>query len=236
MAHVGGVLHSIHTLWPIVLTHAGDGSNRVFVATQHGVIHAFPNDQKATSTTIFLDIQDRVTCKDETNEEGFLGLAFHPRFQENGYFFVFYTSRAERLTNIVSRFRVRKDDPNRADSASEVKLLRYKKPYWNHDGGTIVFGPDGFLYVTHGDGGAADDPHENGQNLATLLGKVLRIDVDHRDHGKNYAVPNLGVLPPRDGQVDHRGYRLSQPSTARARRCISLRGLCERTILGPALR
>ena len=189
----------IHTLRPIVLTHAGDGSNRVFVATQHGVIHVFPNDQKATSTTIFLDIQDRVTYKDETNEEGFLGLAFHPRFKENGYFFVFYTSKAERLTNIVSRFQVRKDDPNRADPASEVEILRFKKPYWNHDGGTIVFGPDGFLYVTHGDGGAADDPHENGQNLATLLGKVLRIDVDHREDGKNYAIPKDNPFVDRAG-------------------------------------
>ncbi len=179
----------VHTLRPLVLTHAGDGSNRVFVATQHGVIHVFPNDQKAASTIVFLDIQDRVTYKDETNEEGFLGLAFHPRFKENGYFFVFYTSKAERLTNIVSRFQVRKDDPNRADPSSEVEILRFKKPYWNHDGGTLIFGPDGFLYVTHGDGGSADDPHENGQNLAALLGKVLRIDVDHREDGKNYAIP-----------------------------------------------
>ena len=189
----------VHTLRPIVLTHAGDGSNRVFVATQHGVIHAFPNDQKATSTTIFLDIQDRVIYKDETNEEGFLGLAFHPRFKENGYFFVFYTSKAERLTNIVSRFQIRKDDPNRADPASEVEVLRFKKPYWNHDGGTLVFGPDGFLYVTHGDGGAADDPHENGQNLAALLGKVLRIDVDHRENGKNYAIPKDNPFVDRGG-------------------------------------
>jgi glucose/arabinose dehydrogenase/sugar lactone lactonase YvrE len=189
----------IQTLRPIVLTHAGDGSNRVFVATQHGVIHTFPNEQKATSTTIFLDIQDRVTYKDETNEEGFLGLAFHPRFKANRSFFVFYTSKVERLTNIVSRFQVRKDDPNRADPTSEVEVLRYKKPYWNHDGGTIVFGPDGFLYVTHGDGGAADDPHENGQNLATLLGKVLRIDVDHRENGKNYAIPQDNPFVDRGG-------------------------------------
>jgi glucose/arabinose dehydrogenase/sugar lactone lactonase YvrE len=189
----------INTLRPIVLTHAADGSNRVFVATQHGVIHAFPNDQKATSTTIFLDIQDRVVYKDQTNEEGFLGLAFHPRFKENGYLFVFYTSKAEPLTNIVSRFQVRKDDPNQADPTSEVEILRYKKPYWNHDGGTIVFGPDGFLYVTHGDGGAADDPHENGQNLAALLGKVLRIDVDHREDGKNYAIPKDNPFVNRAG-------------------------------------
>ena len=106
-------------LRPIVLTHAGDGTNRVFVATQQGVIHVFPNDQKATETKVFLDIQDRVQYDDKTNEEGFLGLAFHPKYKENGEFFVFYTpNEGRRLTNVVSRFRVSKDDPNKADPAS----------------------------------------------------------------------------------------------------------------------
>ncbi len=102
---------------------------------------------------------------------------------------VFCTSKSERLTNIVSRFQVRKDDPNQADPGSEVEILRFKKPYWNHGGGTIIFGRDGFLYVTHGDGGSGNDSHENGQNLGTVLGKVLRIDVDHSEGGKNYAIP-----------------------------------------------
>jgi glucose/arabinose dehydrogenase len=184
---------------PILLTHAGDGSNRVFVPTQQGVIHAFPNDQKATKTNVFLDLRDRVKYDDRTNEEGFLGLAFHPKYKENGQFFVFYTTKAAKLTNIVSRFRVSKDDPNRADPASEEVLLRFEKPFWNHDGGTVCFGPDGYLYITHGDGGLANDPYDNAQNLNKLLGKILRIDVNHKENGKPYAVPKDNPFVGREG-------------------------------------
>jgi glucose/arabinose dehydrogenase len=176
-------------LRPIVLTHAGDGSNRVFVATQHGVVHSFANDPKAAETKVFLDIQDRVQYDDRTNEEGFLGLAFHPKFKETGELFVFYTPRKSKNTNVVSRFRVSKDDPNKADPASEEEVFRFAKPFWNHDGGTICFGPDGMLYITHGDGGAANDPFDNGQKMSSPLGKILRIDVNSKDAGKNYAVP-----------------------------------------------
>jgi glucose/arabinose dehydrogenase len=176
-------------LRPLLLTHAGDGSDRVFVATEHGVIHVFPNDQKATKTQLFLDLQDRVVYDDNQNEEGFLGLAFHPSYKRNGEFFAFYTTRKGRLTNIVSRFRVSREDPNRADPASEEVLLRIVKPFWNHNGGTLCFGPDGYLYIAVGDGGAANDPFDNGQNLKRLLGKVLRIDVDHKDAGLAYAIP-----------------------------------------------
>jgi glucose/arabinose dehydrogenase len=188
-------------LRPILLTHAGDGSNRVFVPTQHGVIHVFPNDQKAKETKVFLDIQDRVYYNDNQNEEGFLGLAFHPKFKENGEFFVFYTVKTPKLTNVVSRFRVKKDNPNEADPASEEELLRQTWPFWNHDGGTICFGPDGYLYITFGDGGDANDPSDNGQNLKVLFGKVLRIDVDHKDPGKKYAIPKDNPF------VDHKDAR-----------------------------
>ncbi len=176
-------------LRPMLLTHAGDGSNRVFVPLQEGVIHLFPNDDAAAKTNIFLDIRDRVRYSDKQNEEGLLGLAFHPKFKTNGEFFVFYTDVKAKMANVVSRFRVSKSDPNKADPASEEELIRFEKPYWNHDGGTLAFGPDGFLYVAHGDGGAGNDPHENGQNLKTLLGKVLRLDIDHQASGKKYAIP-----------------------------------------------
>lgn len=185
-----GASGKVVPLRPIVLTHAGDGSNRVFVATQHGVVHAFANDQKATETKVFLDIRDRVKYNDNTNEEGLLGLAFHPKFKETGEVFVFYTPKKENKVNVLSRFRLSKTDPTKLDPASEEQLLRYEnKLFWNHDGGTICFGPDGYLYVIHGDGGMGGDPQENGQNLNVLFGKILRLDVDRKDAGKNYAVP-----------------------------------------------
>jgi glucose/arabinose dehydrogenase len=186
-------------LRPLVLTHAGDGSNRVFVATEHGVIHTFPNNQKADKTDVFLDIQERVSYDDKQNEEGFLGLTFHPKFKENGEFFVFYTVKTPKLTNVLSRFKVSKDNPNKADPASEEELLRITKPFWNHDGGTICFGPDGFLYVAIGDGGAANDPFNHGQNLVVIFGKVLRIDVDHKAGDRKYAIPQDNPFVNKEG-------------------------------------
>jgi glucose/arabinose dehydrogenase len=174
---------------PIILTHADDKTNRIFVATQRGVLHVFPNDQQATQTKVFLNIQKKVVYIDKKNEEGLLGFAFHPNYKQNGQFFVYYTTTDAEHTSVVTRFRVSKDDPNRADPNSEVEIFRIKQPYWNHNGGTIAFGPDGYLYIALGDGGAGKDPHGNGQDLNTLLGTILRIDVDHNSHGKNYAIP-----------------------------------------------
>jgi glucose/arabinose dehydrogenase len=174
---------------PLLLTHAGDGSQRNFVAIQQGTIHVFPNDPNAEKTKIFLDINKKVFYSDLENEQGLLGLAFHPNYKKNGEFFVFYTLRKPKLTNVISRFRVSKEDPDRADPESEEEIFRVSHPFWNHDGGTICFGPDGCLYVVLGDGGAANDPFKNGQNLKTLLGKILRIDVDKREGGKKYGIP-----------------------------------------------
>jgi len=175
---------------PLLLTHAGDGSGRVFVCSQLGKIHVFDGaDENADKTQIFLDIEKRVVYKDNENEEGLLGLAFHPKYKENGQFFVYYTSTAAPHLSVISRFRVSKDDPNHADPKSEEEILRVKQPFWNHNGGTIVFGPDGYLYIALGDGGLANDPLKNGQKMTTLLGKILRVDVDHKDAGLEYAVP-----------------------------------------------
>lgn len=178
---------------PVVITGAGDGTNRMFFATQYGAIFVVPNDPAARELQPFLDIRARIMpFKPNENEEGFLGLAFHPKFQENGELFVYYTARPSEGNphlSVISRFRVSKDDPNQADPQSEEVLMTIQQPYWNHNGGTLVFGPDGYLYIGLGDGGLGGDPHGNGQNLGTLLGSILRIDVDHKDPGRAYAIP-----------------------------------------------
>ncbi len=175
---------------PVAVAHAGDGSNRLFVLGQLGVISVFPNDNEVEEAATFLNIKDRVVYNDNENEEGLLGVAFHPKYKENGEFFVYYTSKkASPHTSVISRFKVSADDPNKADPKSEEELLRIPQPFWNHNGGTLAFGPDGFLYVGLGDGGSGGDPLGNGQKLDTLLGKILRIDVDHKDPGKQYAIP-----------------------------------------------
>ena len=174
---------------PVVIANAGDGTNRLFFVTQQGVIHVIPNDPAVDKTATFLDIESRVVYQDKENEEGMLGLAFHPNYERNGEFFVYYTTTAAPHTSVVSRFRVSKDNPNQADPNSEEELLRVEQPYWNHNGGCLAFGPDGCLYIALGDGGAGNDPHGHGQNLATLLGSILRINVDRKDEGRNYSIP-----------------------------------------------
>ena len=188
---------------PLIITGAGDGSNRLFVATQPGMIYVFENDPNVASMKTFIDLRDRIHYRvPQENEEGFLGLAFHPNFKENGEFFVYYTNDYQNegdRQSVISRFRVSKDDPNRADPDSEQIVMTIPQPYWNHDGGTIIFGPDGYLYVGLGDGGAGGDPHGHGQNLGTLLGSILRIDVDHRDEGRNYAIPKDNPFVGQEG-------------------------------------
>jgi quinoprotein glucose dehydrogenase len=173
---------------PIFLTYPPDGTNRIAIMSQYGQIYWFKNNPSADEPGVLLDIRSKVEYKDRENEEGLLGMAFHPKFKENGELFVYYTLKGG-LMSVISRFRMSKDNPQVADPNSEEELLRIKQPFWNHNGGTLVFGPDGYLYIGMGDGGAANDPFGNGQKMDTLLGKILRIDVDHNDQGQKYASP-----------------------------------------------
>jgi glucose/arabinose dehydrogenase len=157
-----------------------DGSGRLFVIEKLGHIHIIENGQLID--TPFLNIEDRVNISG--NEMGLLGLAFHPNYEQNGYFFVNYTGAGG--DTFISRFQVT-NDANLADPSSEVNLLHISQPFPNHNGGGLDFGPDGYLYAGMGDGGAAGDPFGNGQNLDTLLGKILRLDVDSAEP---YAVPS----------------------------------------------
>ncbi len=177
------------TFRPILLTNFGDGSNRIVVPTQQGVVHVIENTQARQKSHILFDLSSKVVYKDKENEEGFLGMAFHPNFRENGELFVYYTTKDAPHTSVVSRFKAKGTQPQTVDLASEEEILRIPQPYWNHNGGTIAFGPDGYLYIALGDGGSGGDPHNNGQNLETWLGKILRIDVNQREAGKAYAIP-----------------------------------------------
>lgn len=184
---------------PLDIQHAGDESDRLFVAEQAGIIYVFPNDTSVAEKTEFLNIMDRVD--DSGNEMGLLGLAFHPDYESNGYFYVNYTASDPRRT-IIARFRVSDDDPDHAERDSELEILSYEQPYSNHNGGQISFGPDGYLYIGSGDGGSGGDPENNGQDRTTLLGTILRIDVDVQENGNQYGIP---ADNPFAGNVE--GYR-----------------------------
>lgn len=170
---------------PVELTTSNDDSDRLFVIAQKGAIHVFPNQPNVNSTKVFLDIANRVSYG---GEMGLLGLAFHPDYKNNGFFYVNYTKDNPRET-VISRFKVDPQDPDKADADSELIILKYEQPYGNHNGGGIVFGPDGFLYITAGDGGSGGDPLNHGQNRSTLLGSIIRIDVNQASGNRNYGIP-----------------------------------------------
>lgn len=170
---------------PVDLQHAND--NRLFVVEQRGVISAFQNDPAVSAKSTFLDIEGRVD--DSGNEEGLLGLAFHPEYQSNGYFYVNYTASGPDRT-VISRFQASASDPGKADPNSELVILEFEQPYSNHNGGQLSFGPDGYLYIAVGDGGSGGDPQEHGQNRKTLLGAILRIDVNQKEGARNYSIPS----------------------------------------------
>jgi len=163
---------------PVALTHAGD--TRLFITQQIGTIVIY--DVTGLRSTPFLDIRSLVLAG---GERGLLSVAFHPSYRDNGLFFVYYTNKNG--DNSVVRYKVMASDPNRADPASATILLTISHPdFANHNGGQLQFGPDGFLYIGTGDGGSGGDPSNHAQDRTQLLGKILRIDVDH---GSPYSIP-----------------------------------------------
>ena len=167
------------------MAYAEDGSDRLFVVLQRGVIVSFANEQGVEEAEVFLDIQERVS--DRGNEEGLLGLAFDPDFPDNGYFYVYYSAASPRRS-VLSRFSARPDGVA-ADAGSERVIMKIEQPYSNHNGGQIAFGPDRYLYIGLGDGGSRGDPRGNGQDISTLLGSIIRIDVSGLDEAGTYSIP-----------------------------------------------
>ena len=159
---------------PLYLTNANDGSNSLFVVQQRGIITVLPKPPRFPTT--FLNVSSVVS--QSGTERGLLGLAFHPQYATNGRFFIYYTRNSDGALEIAE-YRRSFTDPNQADPAPVRVILTIPHPsFSNHNGGTILFGPDGNLYLGTGDGGSANDPNNNAQNINVLLGKILRIDIN----------------------------------------------------------
>lgn len=180
---------------PLFIAAPPDGSGRLFVVEQAGRVLWFENAGETKETHLAMDIRKKV--RTVHNEEGLLGLAFHPKFKDNGFVYLQYSASDPRR-NVISRFTADRAR-ERLDPASEKVVLEVEQPYGNHNGGMLAFGPDGFLYIGLGDGGAGGDPHDYAQDPGSLLGKMLRIDVDRAEGGKAYAVPRDNPFAGRPG-------------------------------------
>jgi len=201
---------------PLFVTHPPGDEQRLFVLEQRGDIEIIDlGDGTGPGEVLpqpFLDLTDEVS--QTGNERGLLGLAFHPDFEQNGFFYVNFTDRFTHDTEIV-RYQVSDNDPNLADPDSATPVLGFDQPFSNHNGGWIGFGPDGFLYVSSGDGGSGNDPLDNGQDTSVLLGKLLRIDVDADDFpadpDRNYAIPDSNPFVGQSGRDEIWAYGLRNP-------------------------
>jgi glucose/arabinose dehydrogenase len=185
----------------LFVTPAPGQPGRLYVVQQSGRIRIL---ERGRVRGTFLNISGLVTAG---GEQGLLGLAFHPRYARNGRFFVYYTARNgdQRLVEY------RRAAPGRADPGSARGLLTMDDPFSNHNGGNLAFGPDGFLYIGTGDGGSGGDPLGNGQNTGTLLGKILRIDVDTRSDGRPYGIPAGNPYRSGGGRPEIYAYGLRNP-------------------------
>jgi len=199
------VLTNLTIVRPVWMSEAPDGTGRFFVVGQDGKILVVKKGSDGADAKEFLNIEDRKPHFD--NEDGLLSIAFHPGFKTNGLFYIYYNQKNSSdqhtkplnypFRSVISEFRVSANDPDKADTNSERILFVVQQPFSNHKGGELAFGPDGYLYLGLGDGGAADDPYGSGQNTATLLAKMLRIDVNTRStagrgryrHELQYGLP-----------------------------------------------
>lgn len=179
---------------PTDIAHAGD--ERLFVVERRGKVRIIDKDGVLLSTP-FIDIDNMVSNANGQDERGMLGIAFHPDYENNGFFYLNHTDNDDH-TNVV-RYTVDPSDPNIADPNSRELIIKIEQPYWNHNGGGIKFGPDGYLYIGMGDGGAGDDPQNYGQNKQSLLGKMLRINVDN---GLPYTIPEDNPFVGDDTTLD----------------------------------
>lgn len=171
---------------PVQMIQRPDAPNLWYVVEQSGLIRLLDTSKPdATEAPVVLDLTEPVN--DKSNEEGLLSIALHPDFPKKRELFAYYTANPPRRS-VLARFTVGEDGTT-IDPKSEEVILEQAQPYWNHNGGTALFGKDGYLYLSLGDGGAANDPQQNGQNLKTFLAKILRIDVNRKENGKNYAIP-----------------------------------------------
>lgn len=203
---------------PLALVSPDDRTGRIFIVDQTGVINILTKDGEMRE---FLNISSKIIKLDPGyDERGLLGLAFHPKFKKNGLFYVYYSIPLRSgapvgwdHTNRISEFKVSNNDPNKADVNSERILLENDHPEFNHNAGQIAFGSDGYLYIPIGDGGAGNDiglghpPPGNGQNISTLLGKVLRIDVD----GTPYKIPKDNPFVGKKGRDEIYAYGFRNP-------------------------
>ena len=183
---VSRLFPSLQLRRPVQALQAPGDTRALYVLEQAGrIVRLDLQDASVTEAPTWMDIREQV--HDRGNEEGLLSMAFHPKFAENGQFFLYYTATSPRRSELT-RFTVDRAS-GKPDLRSAKVLLEIPQPYSNHNGGTVLFGPDGMLYLSIGDGGAANDPHNHGQNPSTLLGTVIRIDVDRAKDDKPYAVP-----------------------------------------------
>jgi glucose/arabinose dehydrogenase len=193
------ILAKVETPKPVMLLPVPDSSDRTLLVLQGGKILLLPEKLSPSAVTVFLDMSS-MNMIGNSFEEGLLGMIFHPKYPKDKRFYLFHTLQNPKRSVLVER---RIQDPRKLtiDGAYERVLLEIKQPYWNHNSGIPVFGPDGFLYLSTGDGGKANDPHDFGQNTFSLLGKILRIDVGSKTGALEYGIPKDNPF------VDKPGFR-----------------------------